>query len=303
MSVLPVGAAARVSVPATSANLGCGFDCMGIALDWRDTLAIDVLDEGLAFELTGLGAEDVPRSEQHLVVRMVRRGLAELGVQAPGLRLRTHTTIPLSRGLGSSAAVIVAGLSLAWALARPDEALDLGWLDRLATEVEGHPDNVTAAVHGGAVLAWPAGDEVRVVELPLAQGLSAVVFVPEFKVPTADARRVLPHQVPLHDAVRQAARSALLVEALTRSPQHLMEATQDVLHQPFRGPLMPSSQALVAELREAGVPAMVSGAGPTVLALGTREQLAAVDSVALPGHHRHDLSIGAGVAIERVDAP
>lgn len=295
--MLPAGRSARVRVPATSANLGTGFDSMGLALDWYDELEAWTSDGALEFDLAGEGSAEVPRDERHLVIATIREGLADLGEQAAGLGLRAHNTIPHSRGLGSSAAAIVGGLALAWALARPSEPLDLDWLDRLSSLAEGHPDNAVAAVRGGIILAWLDGDEVGVEVLPPVAGLAAIAFVPTFEVPTRSARQVLPESVPRLDAVRQATRSALMVRALTASPQHLLEATDDLLHQPYRAQLMEPSAALVRELRHAGVPAVISGAGPSVLALGTPDQLEAAEAVSHEGFSAHRVGLGRGVAL------
>lgn len=291
-----VGRAASVRVPATSANLGPGFDCLGMALGWYDELSVEVVDGGHRFELSGEGADEVPRDESHLVLATIAHGLADLGHELPPVVLRAHATIPHGRGLGSSAAAIVAGLALAWGIARPDEELDRAWACRLGDAIEGHPDNVAPAVLGGVVLAW-TDVELRLVELPAAPGLAARVWVPGFAVPTAAAREVLPSQVPFADAVVQAGRAAALVYALTADPSHLLAATADRLHQPYRAPLMAPSAALVASLRDRGVPAVVSGAGPTVLALGTPAQLAAADRLAHDGFVEHHLALGEGVRL------
>ena len=300
--VIPAGRIARVRVPATSANLGSGFDCMGLALDWYDELEAEATGGGLVFELSGEGAEQVPRDERHLVLASLVDGLADLGDEVAGLVLRAHNTIPHSRGLGSSAAAIVAGLALAWGLARPDRRLDLGWVDRLSSQAEGHPDNATAAVHGGAVLAWMPDDVdaapvVEVVELTPVSGLRAIALVPTFEVLTSGARKVLPDDVPRLDAVRQATRSALLVHALTTDPARLLEATDDLLHQPYRAGMMRPSADLVAALRAVGVAAVISGAGPTVLALGTPDQLALAEAVPQDGFVAHSVALGRGVEL------
>ncbi|SJN33211.1 homoserine kinase [Luteococcus japonicus] len=300
MVSLPAGRRARVRVPATSANLGPGFDCMGLAVDLVDELSAEVLEEGVEVQVTGEGADQVPRDGSHLVVRVLTESLAELGSWLPGVRLDAHNVIPHSRGLGSSAAAIVAGLALAWGLARPGEPLDLDWACRVSTRYEGHPDNACAAVLGGIVLAWPGvGDDVEVVRLEAAPGLRVIAWVPGFEVRTAGARQVLPVDVPRVDALAQAISSALLVHALTKDPSKLLDGTRDRLHQPYRAPLMQPSADLMAELRSQGIAAFISGAGPTVLAMGTPDQLAAAEDVRADGFTRHDLSLGRGVEILR----
>ncbi len=289
----------RVRVPATTANVGTGFDCIGIALDWYDELELHAGEGPLRVEVEGEGAGQVPLDESHLVVATMRRGLDEWGDgRLPGGVLRCHNSIPHARGLGSSAAAIVAGLALAWTLAR-DEELDRAEVARLACLLEGHADNAAAAVVGGATLGWIEGGEVLVEPLALDDRLTAKVWVPQFEVPTSSARGVLPDDVPRLDAVAQSAAAGRLVLALERRPDLLLGATDDRLHQRQRAALMPSTIALMDRLRAVGVPATVSGAGPTVFAIGTGEQLAATEDVVGEGFVAHALPIGSGVVVER----
>lgn len=286
----------RVRVAASSANLGPGFDCLGLALDLYDEIDADIVDGGLHIDVAGEGAGQVPLDERHLVVRSIQRGLDAWGVAMPGLRLVTRNAIPHSRGLGSSAAAIVAGLAIAWGIAFPGRTLDRTELLRLSHELEGHPDNAGAAVYGGAIVAWPTADGADLVPIQLHAGLRFRVFVPDFETPTEGARQVLPDAVARTDAVTQASRAALLMHALTADPTHLLVATEDRLHQHYRAALMAPSYELLLRLRGAGVPAVISGAGPTVLALGTAEQLCA--DVAFDGFARHDLALGGGVSLD-----
>lgn len=289
----------RVRVPATTANLGSGFDCVGMAFDWYDDLTLEVLDEpGLEVVVTGEGESRVPLDERHLVISSLVDGLRAFGVAVPGMHLRCHNTIPQSRGLGSSAAAIVAGLTFAWAIAHPGEPLDRAVITRLAHEAEGHPDNAGAAVWGGAILAWAREGKVSLVQLPLPDDFGAVVFVPEFESKTADARSVLPEVVARTDAVSQAIAAAVLPLALTQRPDLLFDATFDRLHQSFRAPLMPAAYDLMLRLREAGVPAAISGAGPTVIAVGLPDQLAPADAVRADGFTIRRLSPAGGVSLE-----
>ena len=288
----------RVRVPATTANLGSGFDCVGMAFDWYDELTLDVLDEpGLEVVVTGEGAADVPLDERHLVVQSILDGLKAFGVESPGMRLTCHNTVPHSRGLGSSAAAIVAGLTLAWGIAHPGVPVDRSVITRLAHEAEGHPDNAGAAVWGGAILAWARDGKVSLVQLPLPDGFEAVAFVPDFECKTDEARGVLPDTVSRDDAVNQAIAAAVLPLALTKRPDLLFDATQDRLHQQYRAPLMPPSYDLMLRLREASVPAAISGAGPTVIAVGLPEQLAGIDSVDATGFAVRRMSPAGGVEL------
>jgi homoserine kinase len=259
-----------VRVPATSANLGPGFDAVGLALGLYDDVVAQVSDEpGVRVDVHGEGAETVPRDHRHLVAKAMLRGFDALGGRPRGVDLVCANRIPHGRGLGSSAAAIVSGLVLARALVvGGDERLPDATLLELATAVEGHPDNVAACLYGGAVVAWTrASGEIDVLRLAPAAALVAVVCVPSSSVPTKKARALLPETVPHADAAFNVARAALLVPALTTRPDLLLEATDDRLHQPYRRPAYPRTADLVAKLRAAGIAAAVSGAGPTVLAL------------------------------------
>ena len=267
---------ARVSVPATSANLGPGFDSLGLALNLRDELVGEVTESGLDVEVRGVGADDVPRDESHLVVKAMRAAFAAMGVDPPGLRLSCDNAIPHGRGLGSSAAAIVGGAGLARALVVDGESrLDDDTLFRLAAGIEGHPDNVAPALLGGFVISGKEGSNFFALPSTVDQRISVVVFVPPDPVSTELARGLLPDQVPHADAAADAGRTALLVAALARRPEHLFLATRDFLHQDFRRTAMPESLALVDRLRADGIAATVSGAGPTVLAFTTGRHAAA----------------------------
>ncbi|HMR48266.1 MAG TPA: homoserine kinase [Arachnia sp.] len=288
----------RVRVPATTANLGSGFDCLGAAFDWYDELTLETRPEpGLEVVVTGEGASQVPRDERHLVVATILRGLEEWGGSRPGMRLTAHNTIPHSRGLGSSASAIVAGLALAWGVARPGIALDRQELLRLSSEMEGHPDNAGAAVYGGAIWAWQHEAGVRLIELDLHPSLSAMVWVPEFECRTDEARAVLPATVSRADAVAQAIAAAALPMALTVRPDLLLDATADLLHQRYRADLMRPSFDLMTRLRALGVPAAISGAGPTVLAVAGESVLTRAEAVDSEGFARRSLGFGDGVSL------
>jgi homoserine kinase len=258
----------RVSVPATSANLGPGFDALGLALSLRDELEAEVTASGVEVHVTGEGAEDVPRDETHLVVRAMHTAFDAMDARPPGVRLTCRNVIPHSRGLGSSSAAIVAGVALARALVRGGQLLlDDATLLRLAADLEGHPDNVAPALLGGFVICGREAGEWYAVPSAVDPRVRAEVFVPPTPVATAVARGLLPELVPHADAAANSGRAALLVAALAGRPEHLLAATRDYLHQRQRQPAMPESLALVERLRAAGVPAVISGAGPTVLAL------------------------------------
>ena len=256
----------RVSVPATSANLGPGFDSLGLALDLRDELEAEVTASGLVVEVSGAGADDVPRDESHLVVRAMRAAFAEMAAEPAGLRLSCTNVIPHARGLGSSSAAIVAGACLARGLVAGGTLLmDDDAVFRLAARLEGHPDNVAPALHGGFVISGKEDNGFFAVGSSVDPRVTAVVFVPPSPVSTEVARGLLPAEVPHADAAADAGRTALLVAALAGQPELLHLATRDYLHQEYRRPAMPDSLALVDALRADGHAAIVSGAGPTVL--------------------------------------
>ena len=293
MSQLPIGRSVSVDVPASTANLGPGFDALGVALGWRDTMTLSVAAEP-SFDLSGVGAETVPRDETHLVIRAARAGFDALGVPAPALSLSAHNTIPHGSGLGSSAAAVVAGAAAAWGLTRPGVDPDPEWLLQVTFGFEGHGDNLAAAIGGGAVLAWQDGAP-RHVALPVDHTVRAVAYTTEVSVATRSARGVLPETVPHADAAANAGRAALLVHALTARPDLLFEATEDRLHQQYRADLMPESSALVADLRERHFAAFISGAGPTVVVLGEASELEFCEPV--EGFTRHRLRIAGGVRV------
>jgi len=265
-----------VRVPASSANLGPGFDALALALGLHDVVTAEVLATSgdPAITVTGEGADGVPLDSSHLVHSSMATGLEALGTPVPAVRLTCENAIPHGRGLGSSAAAIVAGLELARRLVpdgprrMPDEVL-LG----LAARIEGHPDNVAAALLGGLTIAYATEQGSRAVRLDVAEPLSCVACVPPDPVATYVARGLLPPEVPHADAAHAAGRAALLVAALTGLPEVLMDATEDRLHQDYRAPAMPASIELVGAFRSAGVAAVVSGGGPTVLALAATESL------------------------------
>ncbi|MFG2842334.1 homoserine kinase [Kitasatospora sp. NPDC048296] len=279
-------AAVRVRVPATSANLGPGFDAFGLALGLYDDVVVRVADSGLTVDIAGEGAETLPRDERHLLIRSMRAAFDRLGGQPRGLEVVCANRIPHGRGLGSSSAAICAGIVAARAVTiGGPSALDDDALLALASELEGHPDNVAACLRGNFTIAWTDEESAKAVAMEPSEQVVPVVFVPAAEMLTETARGLLPKTVPLADAAVNAGRSALMVEALTRRPQLLFAATEDRLHQDYRATAMPDSAALVGALRAEGVPAVISGAGPTVLAL-TDE--AGVDKVlSFAGHHGH----------------
>jgi homoserine kinase len=267
----------RVRVPATSANLGPGFDALGLALSLYDEIEARVLASGLKIEVAGEGAGLVDDlGEAHLVIRAMRAAFESLGRgQPPGIALRCVNQIPHGRGLGSSAAAVVGGILAARALAGVAGNLGGGKLDdvlALGNEMEGHPDNVAPCLYGGLTVAWVAGGVVRAARLDPLPRITPVAIVAPAPVSTDVARGLLPDQVPHGDAARNAGRAALLVAAFTARPEALLDATEDRLHQGYRASAMPATHDLVGRLRSEGIPAVVSGAGPSVLALLTSSE-------------------------------
>ena len=266
---------AQVSVPATSANLGSGFDTFGLALDLRDRYAAQVLDDAVFdVDVSGEGADEVKKDKNHLVIKAMLRGFEFMGQKPRGLALRALNVTPHARGLGSSASAIVGGLALARDLVLGGEQyMSLEEMMALATELEGHPDNVAAAIYGGATIAWMEDiygvKTGRSVSIPVHHDIKALLFIPATHLSTAKARKLLPETISHHDAVLNSSHAALLPIALATRPDLLLTATEDLLHQHYRAQAYPKSMALLDQLRAKGIAATISGAGPSVLALHT----------------------------------
>lgn len=278
---VPAGLTSHAVVAASSANLGPGFDSLGVALGLYDEIVVQTLDDGLMVAVDGEGAEEISLGPDNLVVRAVQRGLAAAGVAAQGLKVHCRNAIPHSRGLGSSASAVVVGLAAANGLvAQTDLAPHTdAELIQLASEFDGHPDNTSASVLGGAVVSWTEFDveppRYSATPLRLHPDIRLFPGIPEVRSSTAETRVLLPEQVTHRTARFNLSRAALMVVALTERPDLLMVATEDQLHQPQRAAAMPDSAQFVQILRRSGVPAVLSGAGPAVLALTTDSELPA----------------------------
>lgn len=302
-SALPAGLVASATVSASSANLGPGFDSLGLALSLCDEIVVETTDSGLVVTVEGEGAGQVPLGPEHLVVRAIQRGLQAAGVCAGGLAVRCRNDIPHSRGLGSSAAAVVSGLAVVNGLVAQTNSAPLSeaQLIQLASEFEGHPDNASAAVLGGAVVSWADHSTGRpdysAVPLRLHPDIHLFAAIPEERSSTAETRVLLPAQVSHEDARFNISRVALLVVALTQRPDLLMAATEDVLHQPQRAPAMPSSAEYLRLLRRHSVAATLSGAGPSLIALSTEPELPAeaVEYGTANGFMIKKMTVGDGV--------
>lgn len=269
----PCAGSVTVRVPATSANLGPGYDCFGLALQRYDEVTAVLRPAGLRIDVEGVGAGEVPTDASHLVVRAMTRAWQAVGLELPPVGLHCRNCIPHGGGQGSSAAAIVAGLLLGRGLLPPGSPPLTGdRLLQLATDLEGHPDNVAPALLGGFTLAWIAADgAARAVRRPVHPAIRAVMFTAAQSSSTHHSRALLPASVPHADAAANVAAAALLVHAMTVDPDYLLEATTDRLHQPYRAASMPETGRLLADLRSSGFAAVVSGAGPSVLVLTTSE--------------------------------
>ena len=264
----PDGRSVAVKVPATTANLGPGFDTLGLALSLYDELTVSVRDApGATVEVHGVGIEEVPTDESNLVVRAIAHTFAAYGQALPGLDLVAHNAIPHGRGLGSSGAAIVAGIMAAKGLLDGVVDMDANTLLALATALEGHPDNVAPALFGGLTIAWTTDDGPQYKKLIVHRGVSPLICVPQGTMSTEVARSLRPVLVPHEDAIFNVSRSALLIAALIQSPELLLAATEDKLHQSYRAGAMPETVALLKVLRGEGLAAVVSGAGPSILVL------------------------------------
>ncbi|BCI54483.1 homoserine kinase [Mycolicibacterium litorale] len=300
---LPSGLTATAVVSASSANLGPGFDSLGLALSLYDEIIVETVESGLTVTVEGEGAGQVPLDSSHLVVRAIEAGLRSAGCEAPGLVVRCRNDIPHSRGLGSSAAAVVGGLAAANGLVAQTDStpLTVEQLVQLSSAFEGHPDNAAAAVLGGAVVTWTEGEgaHARYAAAPVRLHPDIHLFpaIPQQRSSTAETRVLLPEQVSHTDARFNLSRAALLVVALTERPDLLMPATEDVLHQPQRAAAMPASAEYLRVLRGCGVAAVLSGAGPAVIALSSEPELPAeaVEFGAAHGFTIAEMAVGDGV--------
>lgn len=300
---LPSGLTANAVVAASSANLGPGFDSLGLALSLYDEIEVQTTESDLVIDVSGEGAGQVPLDSSHLVVRAIEHGLRAAGVSAAGLKVSCRNAIPHSRGLGSSAAAVVGGLAAANGLVAQSNSAVLteSELVQLASEFEGHPDNASAAVLGGAVVSWTEEDgplpRYRAASLRLHPDIRLFPAIPQVRSSTAETRVLLPDHVPHVDARFNISRVALLIVALTERPDLLLEATEDRLHQPQRAPAMPASAEYLAILRRCGVAAVLSGAGPAVIAFSTGEDLPAeaIEFGAANGFTTAEMTAGEGV--------
>jgi homoserine kinase len=280
---LLAGRSVTVKVPATTANLGPGFDTLGLALSLYDELTVSVRPEpGATVEVIGVGAGEVPTDETNLVVRAIAYTFAAYSQPLPGLSLIARNSIPHGRGLGSSGAAIVSGIMAAKGLLEGIVDIDSNSLLALATSLEGHPDNVAPALFGGLTIAWTSDAGPQHKKLIVHRGVSPLIAVPESTMSTELARSLRPASVPHEDAIFNVSRSALLIAALIQSPELLLAATEDRLHQSYRASAMPETESLLLELRAAGLPAVVSGAGPSILVLCSdpAQRLLAADLIA-----------------------
>lgn len=287
----PVCNSVSVCVPATSANLGSGFDVAGIALDYADSLVFtldDSLDDSqdVRVIISGEGENTLPKDETHLVVRAFRKACEAFGLPRLRFTLEAHNRIPQARGMGSSASAIVSGVAAAWAFAHNGD-LNKQAIFELASSIEGHPDNVAPAVFGGLTTSWKNGDEFHTVRYGVSKQIRVTIFVPNFTLSTQMARQALPEKVPYADAVFNVSRACLLpiafgdfgyacdsadsadsadacdscVKSTLSRNDLLFTATQDAIHQPYRASLMQPTWDLVKALRDKGFAAAISGAG------------------------------------------
>jgi len=265
----PVGRSVVVEVPATTANLGPGFDTLGMALTIQDRLSATVVDTpGVVVDVHGVGEGEVPTDETNLIARSMAHAFASKKIPMPGIHLEAHNVIPHGRGLGSSGAAIVSGVMAAKGLLEGIAEFSASELLALATDMEGHPDNIAPSLFGGLTIAWMTDEGPKHKKLSVHRGVSLVVAVPEdSSMSTQLARSLQPETVPHQDAIFNLSRSALLIAALIQSPELLFEATEDRLHQNYRASAMKDTDALLQSLRAKGYAAVVSGAGPSVLIL------------------------------------
>ncbi|MHC6592343.1 homoserine kinase [Arthrobacter sp. C152] len=268
LHLIEPGQRVTVRVPATTANLGPGYDSLGLALALHDTLTVESLDtDELVFDLRGEGADTLPRDASHLVIRAMDTAFERLGYRHGGLKVTAENVNPHGRGLGSSASAVVAAVSAANAMVPAGDRRGKDWILQLTSELEGHPDNVAPAIFGGLALSWQDSEQYSSTSAHVVESVIPIVAVPNYELSTEAARALLPASVGHHAAAMNSGRAALLIHALTAKPEFLLAGTEDYLHQSYRAEAMRPSAALIAALRKAGYAAVVSGAGPTVLVL------------------------------------
>lgn len=258
----------RVRIPATTANLGPGFDVLGMALKLYNYVEMDLLDSGLEIEILGEGRDSIPTSPENIVYKIARRVFRKTGFKAGGLRIRLENNIPAARGLGSSAAALVGGAVAANAMS--GGKMTLPELIDIASEIEGHPDNVVPAMTGGITLCCRIDEKITYRRIEPPQNIAGIAVIPSFELSTKAAREALPEMVPMKDAVFNLGRLSLLVYALQAGDMELVRrAMDDCLHHPYRLPLVPGmDQVFEAGLENGAAGVALSGAGPTVIALG-----------------------------------
>ncbi len=284
-TAVAAGQDVTVRVPATSANLGPGFDSLGLAVGLYDTVRVQTLAEpGTTVKISGEGAATLPTDDTHLVVRTIRETVESAGFAVPGLHLEAENVIPHGRGLGSSASAIVSGVLAGNALLPAGQRLDAAALLDLCSRLEGHPDNVAPALAGGLAISWEEEGIFRSVSAPVHEDIIPVAAVPATELPTESARGLLPANVPHPAAAANSGRAALLIHALSAQPSLLQPGTVDFLHQDYRAPAMAPSAALMRHLRSHGIAAVISGAGPTVMALANGEDQAQRAEQLIAGH-------------------
>lgn len=280
--VIPVGTRVRVKVPASSANLGPGYDSLGLALAHYDDLVVTRTESGLTFELSGEGADEVPQDERHLVVKAMQTAWKAVGLfELPGLHISAHNRIPHSRGMGSSASAIVAGVTAANGLLPEELRLDADAVLQICSGMEGHPDNVAPSLYGNLVVSYGDDSGWHSLPVPAHPDVLPVVAIPDYEVPTKVARGLIPETIAHREAAQNSGRAALLTQALSTYPDYLLAGTSDLLHQSYRAVAMKPSAALVKALRGAGYAAVISGAGPTVMVLarGQEERQRVLDTI------------------------
>ncbi len=274
--MVAAGQEVTVEVPATSANLGPGFDSLGLAVTLYDSVSVRTTDTGTTtVAVTGEGEATLPRDETHLVAATILATLERAGFSSPGLAIETRNVIPHGRGLGSSAAAIISSVLAANALLPESARMDAAAVLQLCSTLEGHPDNVAPALLGSLAVSWETERAYQSTIIPVHPDVVPVVAIPEIELSTEVARALLPASVPHNSASSNSGRTALLVHALTSAPQFLLDATQDFLHQDYRAQAMVPSASLMRALRAEGFAAVISGAGPTVMTLAVGEDQAA----------------------------
>ncbi len=265
----------NVRIPATTANVGPGFDCLGIALDIYNNFFIEEIEEGLIIE----GCDEEYSNEDNLIYKSMKKCFEKIGYKPTGIKIKIENDIPISRGLGSSASCVLGGVIAANKIA--GDKLNKDEILKISSEIEGHPDNVAPALLGGMVTSIKEGDDIYCSKINIPKGLKFCALIPDFKLSTEKSRAVLPSKIPYTDGVFNVGRVSLMVSALINGQFDLIKlACKDNLHQKYRGSLIKDYDDIIKKCKDLdSVGVFLSGAGPTIMVMLKEDDIDFYDKI------------------------